>query len=205
MAARAQRSAPGGGRAGHGADRVVAGEEWPAARRGSGSDGGERGAGLARRDAAGPARQAAVDPERPVEGALRQQERAAEEAGHRAQARPAARRRRTRADPAPRAQAEEGNARSAGGCARLSALRQALCRQWRAVHHPLRNRSRGIREHDRPAALPPDLRLRLLAAGSDRAAGARLFDNTPYGISVWVCLLYERFVCCRPCIGSRPG
>ena len=57
---REQRSAPGGGRAGHGADRVVAGEEWPAARRGSGSDGGERGAGLARRDAAGPARQAAT-------------------------------------------------------------------------------------------------------------------------------------------------
>ena len=29
-------------------------------------------------------------------------------------------------------------------------------------------------------------------------AVARLFDNTPYGISVWVCMLYERFVCCRP-------
>ena len=27
---------------------------------------------------------------------------------------------------------------------------------------------------------------------------ARLFDNTPYGVSAWVCLLYERFVCCRP-------
>ena len=27
---------------------------------------------------------------------------------------------------------------------------------------------------------------------------ARLFDNTPYGISVWVCILFERFVCCRP-------
>ena len=27
---------------------------------------------------------------------------------------------------------------------------------------------------------------------------ARLFDTTPYGISVWVCMLYERFVCCRP-------
>ena len=27
---------------------------------------------------------------------------------------------------------------------------------------------------------------------------ARLFDTTPYGISVWACLLYERFVCCRP-------
>ena len=26
----------------------------------------------------------------------------------------------------------------------------------------------------------------------------RLFDNTPYGISVWVCVLFERFVCCRP-------
>ena len=29
-------------------------------------------------------------------------------------------------------------------------------------------------------------------------AVARLFDNTPYGISVWVCLLYERYACCRP-------
>ena len=27
---------------------------------------------------------------------------------------------------------------------------------------------------------------------------ARLFDNTPYGISVWVCVLFERFVNCRP-------
>ena len=27
---------------------------------------------------------------------------------------------------------------------------------------------------------------------------ARLFDNTPYGISVWVCLLFERYACCRP-------
>ena len=26
----------------------------------------------------------------------------------------------------------------------------------------------------------------------------RLFDNTPYGISVWVCILFERFVFCRP-------
>ena len=29
-------------------------------------------------------------------------------------------------------------------------------------------------------------------------AVARLFDNTPYGISVWVRILFERFVCCRP-------
>ena len=27
---------------------------------------------------------------------------------------------------------------------------------------------------------------------------ARLFDNTPYGVSVWVCVLFERFVSCRP-------
>ena len=26
----------------------------------------------------------------------------------------------------------------------------------------------------------------------------RLFDNTPYGISVWVCIFFERFVCFRP-------
>ena len=26
----------------------------------------------------------------------------------------------------------------------------------------------------------------------------RLFETTPYGISVWACMLYERFVCCRP-------
>ena len=45
MAARAQWPDAGGDRAGHGADRVAAGEECPAARRGAGSDGGERGAG----------------------------------------------------------------------------------------------------------------------------------------------------------------
>ena len=27
---------------------------------------------------------------------------------------------------------------------------------------------------------------------------ARVFETTPYGISVWTCMLYERFVCCRP-------
>ena len=102
---------------------------------------------------------------------LRQQERAAEEAGHRAQARPAARRRRTRAHPAPRARAEEGTARPAGGCARMSALRQALCRQRRAVHHPRRDRCRGLREHHRPVALASELRVPLLAAGRDRVAG----------------------------------
>ena len=26
----------------------------------------------------------------------------------------------------------------------------------------------------------------------------RLFETTPYGIGVWTCMLYERFVCCRP-------
>ena len=26
----------------------------------------------------------------------------------------------------------------------------------------------------------------------------RLFDNTPYGIGVWACVLFERFVSCRP-------
>ena len=26
----------------------------------------------------------------------------------------------------------------------------------------------------------------------------RLFDNTPYGISVWVCIFFERFACYRP-------
>ena len=29
-------------------------------------------------------------------------------------------------------------------------------------------------------------------------AVTRLFETTPYGISVWTCMLYERFVCCRP-------
>ena len=29
-------------------------------------------------------------------------------------------------------------------------------------------------------------------------AVTRLFETTPYGISVWMCVLYERFVCCRP-------
>ena len=41
-------------------------------------------------------------------------------------------------------------------------------------------------------------------------AVARLFDNTPYGISVWVCMLYERFVCqrmtlCVPHVRFRVG
>ena len=31
-----------------------------------------------------------------------------------------------------------------------------------------------------------------------REKNARLFETTPYGISVWACMLYERFVCLRP-------
>ena len=31
-----------------------------------------------------------------------------------------------------------------------------------------------------------------------RSEIVKVFDTTPYGISVWVCMLYERFVCCRP-------
>ena len=32
---------------------------------------------------------------------------------------------------------------------------------------------------------------------------ARLFESTPYGISVWTCVLYERFVCRRPPASGR--
>ena len=142
-----------------------------------------RGAGLA-----GRWKSTSTSCARPVEGALRQQERAAEEAGHRAQARPAARRRRTRAHPAPRAQAEEGTARPAGGCARMSALRQALCRQ-RPVHHP--RRCRGLREHHRSPGVG-------VASARDRAAGGAAVRHHALRDQLWVCMLYERFVCCRP-------
>ena len=97
----------GGNRAGQGHDRVAAREERPSACRGAGVEGREDGAGLPRRDSGSPACQAPLDPDRLVEGAVREQERAAEEIGHGAQARPAARRARPRPHPAARARGED--------------------------------------------------------------------------------------------------
>ena len=86
-----------------------------------------------------------------------------------------------------------------GGRARVFLLRQALCRQRRAFLVRHRDRGQGPYPQDRAPALPPGLRLRVLAAGSDgRPPPARLFPRTPYGISVWARILYERFACFRP-------
>ena len=116
--------------------------------------------------------QAALEPGRPVEGAPRQEERAAEEARYGAQARPAARRARPRPHPAAQAPGEDRTAQPAEGCAHLFLLRQALCRQRRALHEPDRDRGQGPHPQDRAPALAPGLRVCVLAPGSDSAAGA---------------------------------
>ena len=62
-----------------------------------------------------------------------------------------------------------------------------------------RDRGQGPHPQDRASALPPGLRLRILAPGSDCASTpARLFPRTPYGTSVWARILFERFACLRP-------
>ena len=53
----------------------------------------------------------------------------------------------------------------------------------RKIVRPRRRRSCGCASSPFEVTAPPP---------------ARLFDNTPYGISVWVCVLFERFVCRRP-------
>ena len=113
-----------------------------------------------------------LEPGRPVEGGLREQERAAEEAGHGTQARPATRRARPRSHPAARASGEDRTAQPTEGCADLFLLRQALCRQRRACDDADRDRGQGPHPQDRADALAPGLRLRVVAPGSDCAAGA---------------------------------
>ena len=73
---------------------------------------------------------------------------------------------------APRASGDEGTTQPAKGCAHPFLLRQALCHQRRALHEPHRDRGQGPHPEDRPAALAPGLRLRVLAPGGDCAAGA---------------------------------
>ena len=81
-AEQAARPAPQGDRTGERHHRIAAPAQRRAAGRDAGVEGREDGAGLARRDAGSPGREAALDPEGSVEGAVRQQEREAEEDGH---------------------------------------------------------------------------------------------------------------------------
>ncbi len=193
---RAQRPAAGGGRAGHGADRVAAGEECRAARRGAGSEGRERRAGRAGREAGRRPRQAALDPQRPVEGALRQQERAAEEAGrergqqrgaagHGRTRRPGLRKKKETRDPPEDARIcpRCGKPYVANGERRTTLFEIDVEACERTIVRSRWRRACDCASAPREVAAPP---------------AVRLFETTPYGISVWTCMLYERFVCCRP-------
>ena len=142
-AAQTDRSASGGNRAGEGHHRIASPTQRPTAYRGAGVEGRENGAGLPRRDSGSPACQAPLDPDRLVEGAVREQERAAEEAGHGAQARPAARRPRPRPHPAARTRGEDRTAQPAEGCARLVPVAGSPMWRTASVPHPSsRSRSR---------------------------------------------------------------
>ena len=116
--------------------------------------------------------QAPCEQGRAVQGSVRQQERAAGEARHGAQARPAARRSRPRPYPAARARGAHRQAQPAQGRARVLLLRQALCRQRRARLDRHRDRGQGPQTQDRPPPLAPELRMPVLAPGSDGAPAA---------------------------------
>ena len=80
---------------------------------------------------------------------------------------------RSRPYPAACARREGGTAGAAGGRSHVFLLRQALCRERRAFLVRHRDRGQGPYPQDRAPALPPGVRLRVLAPGSDRApAGA---------------------------------
>ena len=132
------------------------------------------GAGVAApdRDAGGGACEAAGDPCGAVEGVARAQEREAGEAAHRPAARPALRRSRPRPHAATRTRGTPRGAQSAGRCAYLLRLREALRGGRRGGVGPGRDRGPGPPAGDPPPALAPDLRVRLVAGGGLGAASA---------------------------------
>ena len=97
------RSTARGDRAGQRPDRVAARTQRPAAHRDAGVEGREDRTRVSRRDVGSDGCRPSRDQDRAVEGAVRQQERAAEEAGLRSPAWPAARRRRPWSHPTARA------------------------------------------------------------------------------------------------------
>ena len=132
---------------------------------------GVAGVAAADRDAGGGACEAAGDAGGAVEGVARPQERAAGEAGHRPLSRPAAWRSRPRPHAALRPGGAHRGADSAGRCAHLFRLREALRGGRRGAVGPGRDRGPGLSAGDPPAALAPDLRVRLVAVGGLGAAG----------------------------------
>ena len=144
-------------------------------------------------------------PERPVEGALRQQERAAEEAGHRAQARPAARRRRGTAAPSAPGSGRRRN--------RATRLRKRVCvRRCGKPYAANGERCTTLFEIDVEAYENTIVRSRWRrscdCASAPRevtapAGDAAVRDQRPTGSAYGTCMLYERFVCCRSPASGR--
>ena len=199
LAARTERPAAGGDRASHGHDRVASREECPAPGRGAGFGRREDGAGIARRDAGSPACEASREPGRAVEVALRQQERESRRSRTRnASAASSAARPATAAPQRPEL-GEKTERRNPPKDARVC----CCCGKPYAANG---ERSTTVVEievkaHTRRIVRPRWRRSCDCAASPFEVTAppvARLFDNTPYGISVWVCLLFERYACCRP-------
>ena len=149
---------------------------------------------------------APLDASRVVEGGLRRPERAAGDAALGPRARPAARRSRARPHPAADARGEGGTAGAAGGRAHVLLLRQALCRERRAFLVRHRDRGQGPYPQDRAPALPPGLRLRVLAPGSDGAPRRRgCSPGRPTGPASGRASSSSGSPACGPCDGSRRG
>ena len=184
-------------------DQVAVPGERPAAQ-------GREGESAPDRDAGNGARQAARDRVRAVEEALRAQERAAGQAALGTQARPAARRARPRPHAAARARGAPRRAQPAARCLRLRTVRAALCAERRRGIHPRRDRGQSPQTRDRPSALAPELRVRVLAHGSVGAPGApavpqnALWDQLLGALPVRaLCLLPPRATRCR--VVLQPG
>ena len=86
---------------------------------------------------------------------------------------------RPRPHPAANARGEGGSAGAAGGRTRVFLLRQALCRERRAFLVRHRDRGQGPYPQDRTPALPPGVRLPVLAPGSDGAPAGAVVPQDP--------------------------
>ncbi len=141
-----------------------------------------------------------------VEGGFREQEREAGDAALGAQTRPAARRAWSRAHLAACAQGEEGAEGAAAGRAHMFLLRRALCRQRRAFLVGHRDRGQGACPQDRAPALPPGLRLPILAPGGDRAPRRRgCSPERPTGSASGRASSTSALPASGPCVRSRRG
>ena len=69
---------------------------------------------------------------------------------------------------------------------------------WQRRHHRPGGRGQGASPPRPPAALSSDLHLRCAARGDHRAGAPRLIPKSPFGVSIWVHVLLDKYLFQRP-------